>query len=313
MPPLQEIQTMVQDLVSASAFNVEKLLQSLVILAGLWLLRRLIFSFALERIQDIRTRYQWQKITTYVLTILGLVLLAIIWRLRGIQSLATFLGLLTAGLAIALRDPIANVAGWIFVVVRKPFSIGDRIEIGNHAGDVVDVRLFAFSLAEIGRWVEAEQSTGRIIHIPNKDALALPVINYSQGLPYIWHEIPVLITFESDWRTAKQIMHDIAVKHTDHFADSARHQLRKVARKFMLIYTTLTPTVYTSVRESGVLLTIRCLSEPRGRRGLTQAMWEDILIAFAEHDTIELAYPTQRLYFREAERLQGPPRGDESF
>ena len=81
--------------------------------------------------------------------------------MKGIASLTTFLGLASAGVAIAMHDTIANLAGWFFIISRKPFKVGDRIEIGEIAGDVIDIRIFQFSLVEIGNWVDAEQSTGR--------------------------------------------------------------------------------------------------------------------------------------------------------
>lgn len=86
---------------------------------------------------------------------------------KGIQSLATFLGLVSAGLAIALKDLVTGLAGWIFIIWRKPFGVGDLIQIGNNSGDVIDIRPFKFIIMETGNWVDADQSTGRITHIPN--------------------------------------------------------------------------------------------------------------------------------------------------
>ena len=76
--------------------------------------------------------------------------------------MSTFLGLLSAGVAIALKDPLVNLAGWGFIVWRKPFGIGDRIQLGDSRGDVIDQRIFMFTLMEIGNWVDAERSTGRV-------------------------------------------------------------------------------------------------------------------------------------------------------
>src|SRR3989442_7605528 len=87
---------------------------------------------------------------------------------------------------------LVNLAGWVFIIWRSPFALGDRIQIGQHAGDVIDVRLFQFTLNEIGNWVQADQSTGRIIHIPNGKVLTEVIANYSEGVQYIWHEIPSL-------------------------------------------------------------------------------------------------------------------------
>jgi small-conductance mechanosensitive channel len=253
-----------------------------------------------RRTDDISTLYRWRKVSEYTALILGLYLISRVW-FTGSQSIATYLGLLSAGLAIALQDPIANFVGWLFIVSRRPLEVGDRIEIGGHAGDVIDIRFFQFSLMEIRAWVQADQSTGRILHIPNRKIFSDAIANFSRGFAYIWHEVPVEITFESDWRKAKKILAEIAERHSIHHAEVARKQIRAAAKRYMISYDNLTPIVYTKVNPSGVLLTLRYLSDPRQRRVTEEKIWEDILAAFEDEPKIEFAYPTQRIYYHPAE------------
>ena len=126
------------------------------------------------------------------------------WRIWFGHGIATYMGVLSAGLAIALRDPLANLAAWLFITVRKPFSVGDRISISEHAGDVIDQRLFSFSVVEIGKWVDADQGTGRIIHIPNGWVFKYSVQNHTQGFNFLWNELLLLVTLESNWKKAKK-------------------------------------------------------------------------------------------------------------
>lgn len=224
---------------------------------------------------------------------------------EGFQSIATFLGLLSAGLAIALKDLLVNLAGWIFIMWRRPFEVGDRIQIGNLVGDVIDLRIFQFTLMEIGGWVDADQSTGRVVHIPNGKVFTEAQANYHKGFQYIWNEIPVLITFESNWKKAKGILQKVGIKHAEHLSASAEQRIKEASRKFMIFYSKLTPTVYTSVKESGVLLTIRYLCEPRRRRDSEEAIWEEILEKFAHCPDIDFAYPTRRFYNNLLERKSG--------
>jgi small-conductance mechanosensitive channel len=179
---------------------------------------------------------------------------------------------------------------------RRPFEVGDRIQIGNLAGDVIDLRIFQFTLMEIGGWVDADQSTGRVVHIPNGKVFTEAQANYHKGFQYIWNEIPVLITFESNWIKAKEILYQIGNKHAEHLSESAEQRIKEASRKFMIFYTKLTPTVYTTVKDSGVRLTIRYICEPRRRRDSEQAIWEDILKEFAKYSDIDFAYPTQRFF-----------------
>lgn len=272
-----------------------KLIATLALAILFLCLRFIALRTLFRRIHDTKSLYQWRKTITYVTAILAILVIGSIW-FQGFASVSTFLGLLSAGLAVALQDPIVNLAGWLFIIIRRPFEVGDRIQVGEHRGDVIDIRIFQFTLMEVGNWVDADQSTGRVIHIPNGKVFREAQANYSKGFQYIWNEIAVLVTFESDWKKAKIILVDIAQRHAEHLSKAAETKLKEAARKFMILYTHLTPMVYTKVADCGVLLTIRYLCEPRKRRSTEQDIWEDVLIEFAHHDDIDFAYPTIRYY-----------------
>lgn len=122
------------------------------------------------------------------------------------------------------------------------------------------------------------------------------IANYTQGFNFIWNEIPVLITFESNWQAAKKILEEIATNHSAIKSEYAEQQVRRAANKYFIHFTHLTPIVWTDVKASGVLLTMRYLCEPRRRRSTASAIWEGVLTEFARHPDIHLAYPTQRFY-----------------
>jgi small-conductance mechanosensitive channel len=256
------------------------------------------------RNREVKTQYRLRKTITYIIWTIAFIVVGRIW-FTGFQTLSTYLGLLSAGLAIALQSPLVNLAGWAFVLWRKPFTVGDRIQLGDHRGDVIDQRIFMFSLLEIGNWVDADQSTGRVIHIPNGKIFTEVLANYGQGLHYIWNEVPVLVTFESNWKAAKKILLNIVEQHGTAISEAAQKQLRDAAKKYMIFYKNLTPTVYTCVKDCGVMLTIRYLCDPRQRRGTEQHIWESILEAFGQHEDIDFAYPTQRFYSNDREGKPG--------
>lgn len=257
---------------------------------------RLLASLVLDhRIPDVSKKYIVTKSVNYILGLGTLVTVLIIW-FGNVTGWAAYLGILSAGLAIALQDPVTNFAGWIFISLRKPFVVGDRIEIGEHRGDVIDLRLFQFTIVEIGNWVSADQSTGRIIHIPNGWVFKSSTANYTQGFNFIWNELPVTVTFESNWEKAKEILSEIAERHSVLRGHEAQEQVRKAARKYLILYKYLTPIVWTSVADNGVTITIRYICDPRKRRSSETAIWEDVLRAFAGNDDIDFAYPTTRFY-----------------
>ena len=286
---------MVRDMFDVSPDTWTKLATTLVVVVLFVLLRFLICSIVKRRVSDPARFYHARRVIINTLSVVALVIVGRVW-IQAMDSLATFLGLVSAGLAVAMHDTIANLTGWLFILWRKPFVPGDRIQIGDVSGDVIDLRLFQFSLIEVGNWVDADQSTGRIVHVPNSRVLRDPVSNYETGFKYIWHEIPVLITFESNWVRAKDILQRIAAEHAEHLSEGAQEQIRRAAMKYLIFFRNLTPKVYTSVRESGVLLTIRYIVKPRQRRDSEAVIWEAVLEAFRDQDDIALAYPTTRFF-----------------
>ena len=281
--------------------TLNNILLSLIILIVLLVTRRIARRFVITTVEEHEQTYRANKIINYLTT--GLILLAagIIW-FDAFGNLPTYLGLVSAGIAIALADVLKNMAGWVFILSRKPFQVGDRIEVTDIKGDVVDIRLFRFSLMEVQGWVDAEQSTGRLVHVPNGVVFTHAVANYTEGFPYIWHELPVLITFESDWQLAERLIQNALETDAPDIEGAAGTRIRATAQRYSIRVGTLTPTVYLTVRDCGVLLTARYLVETRTRRGREDRIWRAILTSFAGTSDVELAYPTVRTY------LEGPIR-----
>lgn len=289
----------IRDYLSFSVgINIEtqhKIAVSLILILLLWIIRMTVLRVVWRQTKSVKTRYQWKRSLSLLTPFVGILLIGAVW-LPAFKQFGAFLGLFSAGLAIALKDPLTNLAGWFFITFRKPFIVGDRVQIGEHAGDVIDIRIFQFTILEIGNWVDADQSTGRLIHLPNGKVFLEPQANYSTGFDYIWNEIPVRLTFESNWEKAKTILLDVVTRHAEYLSKTAENDIFEASKNYMVYYKHLTPIVYTNVQEYGVRLTIRYLCNPRQRRGTESAIWEDILQRFKNHSDIQFAYPTTRFY-----------------
>ena len=105
-----------------------------------------------------------------------------------------------------------------------------------------------------------------------------------------------MVTYESNWRKAREILTAIAFKHAEHLTAEAERDLLAASQQYLINYKKLTPIVYTSTAPSGILLTIRYLIEPRRRRRTVSAIWDDILTEFANAKDIDLAYHTVRSF-----------------
>jgi len=297
---ITQLQEEYQKLLVDSPGYYSQIVESAVIIAVILLIRWITLRIVNKRVDDPAARYAWRKNVGYAVTFMGFLLVGRVW-FEGMGSLATFLGLLTAGLAIALKDPVVDMAAWIFIMWRKPFDVGDRVEVGQIKGDVIDIRLFKFSILEIGNWVHADQSTGRVIHIPNHLIFRDSIANYTSDFDFIWHEIEVVVTFESNWKKSKELLEKICNNHLEDFVKDAEEQVRRASRSYLIRYNYLTPIVYTEVVGIGVKLTVRYLSHARKRRNTSQTLWEDILDTFAKHEDIDFAYDTIRIYQNQIE------------
>ncbi|HYE58991.1 MAG TPA: mechanosensitive ion channel domain-containing protein, partial [Rhodothermales bacterium] len=233
-------------------------------------------------------RYRGYKIIERILGVLVVGVLVLTWApvRRDMVTLFTVVG---TGLAIATREALMSILGWLHLTIRAPYRQGDRIEINGLHGDVVDIRLLHTTLVEVGKWVEGEQSTGRLVHVPNNWVILHPVINDTHGFGFVWNEFSVTLTHESDWKAAQALMERLAREISPEVEARAQANLRALAPHFLVQYSILSPFVYVRVDEHGIRLTLRHLCEVRRRRGVEHALTVRMLEGFAEHGGIKLA------------------------
>ncbi|MGH7294657.1 MAG: mechanosensitive ion channel family protein [Polyangiaceae bacterium] len=310
MGPYDRFRAAVESWLGLPPFVSNGIVQTAIALVVYLAIDRLARRLLQRVVSDVSMRFQINKAVGYGLGIVTLLVILKIW-VRDFTGLATYFGLLSAGLAVALQDPVANFAGWIYIVIRRPFGVGDRIQIAQHMGDVVDIRPFRFVMMEVGNWVKAEQSTGRVIHVPNAFVFKNPVANYDEAFGYIWNELEIVVTLESDWKAAKAELTRIASEHAEKLSPDVALRIRQAADSLHIKFGKTTPVVWTSVVDSGVRLTLRYLCKPRERRSSASHLWEAILEAFDAMPRVDLAYTTTRFFDNAAEgKVRGPtPQG----
>jgi small-conductance mechanosensitive channel len=306
--PLSRYEQIVADTLGVQEDLIPRVLGTVLVVLGYLLVRRVTRRIVARTVEETSARYQVSRFVAYGAGVLGLVILVKIW-FASVTGYATYLGIASAGIAIALQDPLTNLAGWFFILLRRPFSVGDRIQIGPHSGDVVDIRIFRFMMLEIGNWVHADQSTGRLLHIPNGWVFKNSLASYDQAFGYIWNELEVIVTFESNWRRAKDVLLETLEGHAEKIGPDVQARLEESAEHYHIKMSKLTPVVWTSAVDSGIKLTLRYLCKPRERRSSASEIWEFILDALAGLEDVELAYPTTRFYDQAKE---GKPRAPEA-
>lgn len=302
--PLPEIDVWLERVLGVPRTLTEQVVGTAAVVATYVLVQRVTRRIVFRTVEDVAARFSLVKTLTYLYGAVAFLLIVRVW-FQSLTGLATYLGLLSAGLAIALQDLLANFAGWIFILTRRPFRIGDRIEIGPHVGDVVDIRPFRFMLLEVGKWVHAEQSTGRVIHVPNGWVFKQSVANYEEAFGFIWNEIEIVVTYESDWRSAKTALDKLLNEKVDTLTPEDLGIITKRGEEYHIRVGKLTPVVWVSGAEHGVRLTLRYMCKARDRRRSTSEMWAAILDVLHALEKVDLAYPTTRRFDHASEGKPG--------
>ncbi len=275
----------------------QKLIRSLIVIAVISGLAWVVIRLTNRYVSDLRRRYNSRKAAIFLAFVLAILVVARVW-VEEFASVTVILSVASAGVALALHEVILCFAAWLMITVRKMYEPGDRVELGNLKGDVIDIGVFHTSLLEVGNWVWGEQSTGRMVQAPNSAIFRGPVHNYTKGFGIIWNEIRVVVTFESDWQRAKEIMETHARRGAEEIGEEAGQLIKKMAGRYYIHYEKLTPIVYVNIVESGVELTLRYLTHVQERRATQDALCKAILEDFQKEKRIDFAYPTYRIFKR---------------
>ncbi len=260
---------------------------------------RIVILIANRYIQEDERRHavrKWTRYSTIALALLWVLLIYNSYAGGKTPFLLFLIGVFLAGIAFSMRDIFSNVVGWLLIISGKGFSQGDRIHVDTLTGDVIDIGILRTTLAEIGDWVGADQSTGRLVSIPNSLVLSQPVYNYTQGYDFIWHEMKILVTFESNWQRAEEIIAAVAQADFEQKKEQIQERLRRVRSRYLVRYNFVSPKVYVRIADSGVELALRYLVRARRRRTVEDALARQILLRFHKESDIDFAYPTFRVY-----------------
>ncbi len=282
---------MVEKITIASQ-TTNKIMLSLIILFLTEIFIIVTIKIANKKIINIKKRHSLRKRIYYISFLMVIILMLFIW-VQNIGSVTTFLGMISAGLALALHQALLNIAGWVLIVLQHPFNLGDRIEWDGIKGDVIDINIFYTSLLETENWVNGDQSTGRVVNIPNANIFKIPQFNYSTGFSAIWDELKILYTFKSDWEKAKKIMTETVYEEKEKDLEKKiRKEMKDMGKTYMIKQGKLTPITYVDIKESGIQITIRYLSPIRHQRGIRNRIFESMLKKLRKEENIEMAYPT---------------------
>lgn len=266
-----------------------KVLFSLALIAAVWIARRVLLALS-RRLPggrlDAPGFWSRQGIGLAGAVVLALGLLSI-WITPG-ADLTTGLGLLSAGLAFALSQVIAALAGYVVILRGDVFTAGDRIAVGDVRGDVVKIGFVKTTVLEMGQphavqdadpavWVHSRLPTGRLVTVSNGTIFTEPVFNYSRELPFLWEEMAVAIPFDGDRAAAEAVLLDAARAHAVRPGDLSDAVRARMARVYGLPPASAEPRVFWRIAEGALEMSVRFLVPDRGVREIKDGMARRIL------------------------------------
>jgi small-conductance mechanosensitive channel len=276
-----------------------KIFYSLIALAIVYLLFKVIVEgTAVRHIKDSKSRYAARKTISIVYVIIFFVVFGVIW-IEDAQSLVVVYGLLAAGIAIALQDLFKNFAGGMIILLNRPYSVGDRIEIDNKYGDVMDIGIMYTTIMEMRGWVDGDQATGRITLIPNGAIIGNPVSNYTKDHNFIWDELKIPLTYDSDWNEAITRVMKIVKSETGAIIKKAAKDISRLEEKYYLDTKPTDPAVFLKITDNWIELGIRYITETRQRRVISDKINRMLLETISKSDNIKIASATMDVTVRQ--------------
>ena len=263
--------------------DIEKLLIAaggviIILVLSHWVRRTLSRS-----IDDPAIRYRVRKLVALLTYLIIIILVsAIFWTRLG--GLTVFFGVAGAGVAFALQEVIASVAGWLALSFGGYYHVGDRVRLGETTGDVIDISVLRTTLMEVGEWVQADLYTGRIVRIANSFVFKAPVFNYSGDFPFLWDEIHLPIKYGGDRELAREILTRVAEEITGDFTAAARAEYRTMQFRYRIEQATIDPMVTLIANDNWLEYTVRYIVDYRRRRSTKDRLFTRILEEFDKTD-----------------------------
>jgi small-conductance mechanosensitive channel len=264
---------------------LDALLISLLVILIAYVINSFAGRIVLNRASNVKDRYTLRKTVSIIVTVLAFASLFAIWIERTSTVLIAY-GILSAGVAIALQDVLKNIAGGILIIIARPFKAGDRIQVQDTVGDVLDIGSFNTIVMEIREWVDADQYTGRIVHIPNGFALSEKIKNYTKDYSFVWDEVRILLIYGSNWKKAKEIALDVAKPIVKEFEDLAQSELLLMGQKYFITTYDVHTNLFMKMEENWIEMRLRYVVEPRKRRAISHLLITEILEAFEKEKDI---------------------------
>lgn len=213
-----------------------------------------------------------------LLMLLGLVM---IWG-EELRTLALSIVAIAVAFVVATKELILCITGSILKSGSRSFVLGDRIQVKDLRGDVIDQTLLATTILEVGPGKHLHQRTGRRIVIPNALFVSEPVVNESFTTHYDFHVFTVPFKREDNWQLAQAALLESANRHCQPYLELVRRYMSKIGNQRGLMMPTVEPRVTLQVPVAGEIhLTVRLPVKVGERNFIEQNILNEV---FSQND-----------------------------
>ncbi len=239
-------------------------------------LMKLLQRTATRYVRNDATRYRARKVVNFLGYLSSIVFVALVFSDKFGGFTVAF-GVAGAGIAFALQEVIASVAGWMAVSLGGFYKVGDRVQLGGIKGDVIDIGILRTTMMQIGEWVNGDAYNGRTVRVANSFVFKEPVFNYSAELPFLWDEIKIPIKYGSDYRLARNLISGVAKEVVGDYARSAEKAWEPITRRYLIEKAAVEPMVLMLANENWIEFTLRDVVDYKARRTTKDRLFVRIL------------------------------------
>ncbi len=235
----------------------------------------------LKKINDSKKEYLYIQKYKLLINIIKFFIFILLWG-KYLESFITLISLISAGFTIALRDLIFNFFSGIYIKIKKPFEIEDRIEINNYKGDVININTLSFEVLEVNNQTFTGQSTGIITHLPNSLIFNHPLRNYNKAFKYIWNEMTFKVPLKCNLSKTKGVIYKIVNSNEviKNIPPKMKNQVNNSSSDYRIYYNKYDPIIYTQIVDNHIELTVRYLIHPKKARYINSVISNKVIEAY---------------------------------
>lgn len=245
-------------------------------LVAILLISRLIRRLTERVVTERSFKFQARKAINFLGYLAAIFLAMMIFEVN-LSGLGVAFGVAGAGIAFALQEVIASIAGYLAIHLANFYRVGDRVQLGGIKGDVIDISVLRTTIMEMGDWVKGDLYNGKMVRVANSFVFKEPVFNYSGDFPFLWDEMTIPIKTNSDHILMRKMLSEIMDEEVGTYAQEVTQSWKKMTNQYQIEKARLEPMVTMVFDENWITFTLRYVVDFKSRRGTKDRLYTRIL------------------------------------